>query len=514
MARRKLNNDKQLAFVPGQPPVSRPKSLASNRSSYFGDSGKPMLSSGNPLLRAGQQLAKDNPELTGRLIQQGVQVVTDTISGVARKFTGDATMSGSHSSGYALSKAPNPSPIQLDSGIRPNTFTSDYMDAKENECSPLHMTSVLMYIPDYATSVLNDWWVKVKAFDFQTKVQDEAGYNIRIDTDFTASKILTALNTSLLALQTYLYYKSIISYCSDGLNTNEGMRYLRNQITPQMMGDLDLLGQALEPIPFPPRMLQMVRYFTGNFFSGPTQGSPIIKIYPAKPSTTGIDTAEIAAATTALTTDANKAVYSLLRRVVPGWVLGVIQDVETNPVYDTNFLTIFANLPFKYYSSTSVNTNFPVVTSDSDTIAYNSYTNALDGAAYALTGMYSTPNAGWFPGLVLVPSGVGTTQGNTRRSFYSVSGVKQMYSVGSYPFLSRSRCETAVINDANSAVLTCHLSGTDRCKSVTILTVSETATQVLDWMLSTDTIKTSTRKAGDKRSGFNTYSASSAKRRK
>lgn len=491
-------------FVPALPPAQPGKS------STKGTSSRPNV--GQTSSRSSSFINNNSPELKMSFKQQAGKVPS-MVANVAAAYSNlppdakakiqeaatsfvksktPSTPSGggsdAHSSGYALSQAPNPAETRLDSGIQPNTYTSDYIDAKEGVCSPLHMTCAKVRIPSSASSRLFDYFNKVLAFDIQTAAQSNVSFNLNITTDFTVANLLTAFNALLDGLQIYYYFASIITYHNDPSNNNEGMLYLRSQITPQMMEDLTRLARRLSNTPCPPKMLELVRYLNTNYYSSVNQGSPMIKISPLPAYATMMNgSADITAALTELSSTANNQVYTLMRRAVPHWTIGTLYDVPIQSSYDSNFLTIFANLPASYYNAGVF--NFQTVANSDTTIAYNSYTNTLDGLAFSLCTVYDTAAAGWNPALITLPSNSGPTNGNTRKSYYEVSGVKGFYPVTGSPFLLRARQETYTLNDASSAIVSGHLLGADRCLNVNANSLTETSMKSLDYLFSLNTIK-------------------------
>lgn len=513
--------ERKLFFAHAVPPVSpNTFDFAVNRQPLPGqEKGFTLLNNPGvtPLGKAGKvfQMAKEvYDRLPPETKSQLKQVINKQGNKVKDKFKfpgGNAKMEKKHSSGYALSKAPNPIETKLDTGIIPNAYTSDYLDAETNFCSPLHISGARISIPTIATSSLNMYFNKVIAFDLQTKAQANIGFNLNVNTDFTATKILNALNAIIEALSIYCYYMSIVSYHSDPSNKNEGMIFLRSDITSQMLEDLSVLGRRLADTPCPPNLVEFIRYFFGNYFTGNNQGSPMIKFVPFEPSQNMTGSAYITQAYDELALADNNQVYTLLRRSVPQWKIGPIKDVFPTPCYDENFKTIFSNMPFCYMTGSTGNRR-PHAATTTETIAYNSFSNSLDGAAYACMSIYVTGSSSedsWFPGLVKPAyNPTSTVFGNSRMSYYINSGTKGFYSPSLFKFLSRSRCETYYIDDANStAIGNVHLFGSDRVKGVCQDTITETAYNVLDYLMSLDTIKTSMK------SGFNPSTNKSRTRR-
>lgn len=426
-------------------------------------------------------------------VRQGIDALqtkaTNTITKMITPETPAGSGPASASSGFTLSRAPNPKITSLDSGVKPNTYTSDYLDAKENDCSPLHVSCGRIQIPTAAGSRLNDYFMKVTSFDLQTQAQENVSFNLFTGTTLSAANILTAFNSLLNALQVYYYYASIMTYHNNVSNNNEGMLFLRAQITPAMQESLIMLGRRLANTPCPPKMLELVRYMSANYYSSENQGSPMIKISPL-PSyatlTNGVS--DIDAATALLQVTASNEVYTLLRRAVPAWKINILYDVDIAPVYDSNFKSIFANLPFSYHDGTGV-VSVPTVANKDTAISYNSFTNALDGVAFSLCSAYDTSSTSWVPGLISLPSNTGTTNGNTRKSYYEVSGVKGFYNVKSYPFLLRSRQESYTLNEAGLLPVSQHLFGADKCLNVNGNSITETSLNAIDYLMSLGSIK-------------------------
>lgn len=427
---------------------------------------------------------------------------------IPRVFNSPTIRSNGSNSGemsYGLSNAPIPKPVSLNSGIIPNTYTSDYLTAEEGSCSPLHVSACNISIPLAASNRIFDYFNKIIAFDIQTRAQSNVGFDLKVDTDFTPDKILVAMNSLINALQVYYYFTSIISYHSDSRNKNEGMIYLRSGITPAILDDVYRLGRRLEDTPCPPNLLEWIRFLSANYYSGSNQGSAMIKIVPnVQTVLASTDQFLAAEALSALSTSANNQVYTLLRRAVPQWRINKLYDVDPLPYYNANFLTIFANLPAVTERDGDI-TFIPTVAYTDTVISFNSFTNMLDGAAMACTSVYYDNNSDWEGGLVRPPADTldNILYNDTRLSFYSVSNVKQFYKTNAYPFLIRSRLESYIANDTNTSVLTPHLYGTDKCLNVNSLTLNQTSLNTLDFLMSLDTIKNPNQSGFSKKANIN-----------
>lgn len=384
---------------------------------------------------------------------------------------------------YALSSAPNPKPISLNSGIKPNTYVNDYMTPVEGACSPLHIACASLYIPTNANNPLSKYFTDTICFDLQTKAQEMVGFSVDITSTLSTTNLVGAYNAVITALQCYFYYSSVLSYESDSKNKNSGMIALRARIDPAILSDIRQLGKRLEDTPCPPRIVEWVRYMSGTYLSGNTQGAPILKIAPYWSYFTGTPATEAASALAILNN--YNATFALLRRCIPSWRIGKLYDIPSSPIFDTNFLSVFANLP-SMNRVTGANVNTMVAANSTTVIPYNTFSNKLDGLAFSMSGYYDTALATQIPGLVQAPV-TGPTNNDTRWSYYKVSGILGFSTVSTVPFLAYSRQETTMTVGVVTTSL--HLSGTDKCQNVTGQALLQSAQSTLDFLFNTDAIK-------------------------
>lgn len=421
-----------------------------------------------------------------------VRVVIDRVANRGSNNGGGKNSGRKHSSGYSLSPAPNPKITSLDTGITPNAYTNDELKAKENHCAPLHMTKSVFNI---LGGEISTYFKNIIAFDLQTKAQANIGFNLKVETDFSADKIYVAVNDLIYALQVYFYATSIISYHSDPTNKNEGMIYLRKQMGPETIEKILQLNRRLSDTPCPPRLLEFIRYMCNTYYTGDNQGSPLVKIAPVYDFTNAALLSAINDSISRLANAQNSVIYTLLRRAIPQWRPAVLYDVEPIPTYDSNFLTIFANLPFVAHDGTTFK-NFPSAATFTEDISYNSYTNELDGAAYAMTSILVDGSGDFFPGFYNPPSTTLTSEKSSRYSFYKIGSTIGFYVATNNSFLSRSRPETYQTSDNGVTLDSLHLAGTDKCIGVSANTITDTAKLVLDHLMSADTIKSESRNSG------------------
>jgi len=447
----------------------------------------------NPWVELGNQVQKRLPPAAQVAVELYKTMPVEYRDQALRVFTGlkdriNILPDGSGSSGssdsnvmnssYGLSKAPNPKPVYLNSGIVPNTYSNDYMAPKVDMCSPMHMSMVSLQIPTDSLQSLYGYFLNTVAFDIQTRAQANVGFSLDITSTLTSANLLTAMNAGIKALQVYYYYASILSYESDPRNKNTAMIKLRSLCSPQLISDLTQLGRRLEDTPMPPRVVQWIRYMNMNFLSGDTQGSPILKLGLGSSYVLSTNDSSTYPAQALATLTASNTIFALIRRAIPQWRIGTLYDVPITPVYDKNFLTIFANAPWNYKNTTPTYFYGPSVSTDTQTINYNSYNNKLDGAAYAMCSAYK--GSLWYPGIM---QAVLTDPYSNRMSFYNNGSTDTWLNSSDYTFLSRSRQESYAIRDVNTgAPYTLHLSGADMCQGVSISSMTQTGQNFLDFI--------------------------------
>lgn len=437
------------------------------------------------------------PAIQDAIITKGANVVND---GINKIRTGKSPLAKSNEPNptivfpqkqvegnfsYALSGAPSPKSISLNSGVKPDTFVSDYMYPIENVCSPLHVSNVYLGIPTAVTHPIYIYFINNVAFNIQAKAQQASTFllDVTTSTAFTAANILAAINDGIYALQVYFFYSSILSYDSDSKNKNSGMDAIRSLIDAQTLSDYYQLGKRLEDTPLPPKLVEWVRYMSGNYKSGNNAGAPMIKICFFASALTGARPSPTwpAAALTNLNRNNNLGVWTLMRKAFPNWRIGKLADIPVKPLYDKQFLTIFANLVNTQRSSGANVTN-NVVANVNTSFQYNSFTNYLDGLAFAMTNC--TDGTLNYPGLC-GPTTVNASFPDNRYSYYKVGSTVDFYPVYAYPFLGVSRQETST--QLLTTAYAPHLYGTDRCQNVTGAALCNTAQEVIDFMFETQT---------------------------
>lgn len=399
---------------------------------------------------------------------------------------------GSKPNRFIVSHNPKPASISIGSNVNPQFYNVDYMDPIDGFCSPLHLSTCYMQIPGTAAQDLYEYFTKNIAFDIQVKAQNNVGFNLNITNVFTAENLLKCINVTLKALQFYYYYTSVMTYHSDFTNKNSGMIHIHNNITIQDKSDLTVLARRLKDTPFPPNLMKLVRYMAGNFYSGMHNGSTMYKIVPGTITKDGVfNGSQLNNVYTELCDPTLSECFSLIRRAIPQWRIGDLADVPTSPLYDSDFLTIFANLPFQTVTSTGAIEDFPELASETTDLQYNCFSDNLDGVAYSLTSPYITSIGAYVPNLIYPLASINATGNLDTRVSFSTDGVDQSFiNSRSAQFLCTSRAETYISSATGATAVPTvrHLPGASRCSGVNANTILDTSRDTLDWLMSLPSI--------------------------
>lgn len=374
--------------------------------------------------------------------------------------------------------------------IRPNCYVPLYKSASTAYTSPLHFTGISIKIPQnsyYLASFFNN----VLSYAFTNQVQASVSFSVNTSL-LTGSNLSAAMNAIIYALQVYYYFDSIEMYYSNPQQRNDGVSWLRAQMTPTDYNNLYILRRTLLSTPIPPRLLQVIFYLSQTFQSSSMADAPLIKFIPVGITSSGYaSTTEITTAYTNL--QSYQATYALISRAAPHWLVSGLPHSEIAPICDPQFHTMWCNSPY-YVSNTGTPTISqlgPSASTNDGTVAYNSFTNTLDGGIYAFMGILNSTDTIWSPSLSTPFS---STVGNWTTNRWSYDGTKMVPSASNQIFVMQ-RNETYSIWPSFTApisfgpVVTTHQFGTERVYGVTGNTVTQSSYEMLEFMLSLDTFK-------------------------
>lgn len=387
----------------------------------------------------------------------------------------------------------NPSPVRMDidTGIKPDTYVSDWNSGAAT-WSPLHLTCALMQIPDSGDKV-SSFFDKIITFILANSIQGSVPFLADpTGTILTKSNLRTCLNLVMEALQIYYFYNSILTYTESPANRNDGMFYLRSKITQTDLNNLLSLKRILQGTPIPPNLNDICFWLNQTFSqSEDTPNSALIKVSPVGVTSDTIipDSSRLSVLITDLSSATNRSTFTLISRACPTWMYSEIPDVCEVPVYDPNFKTMWSNLPSMTYNMSTYYYR-PSVTSNDGVIQYTTCTNNLDGGVFALTGAYNSVDSKWYPSLMTPLPTTKTSDGyiSNRWSYYSSSLINP-YQASGGPGLAISRGETVTLNSNITGIAFSTLPhGNQLCEGVSVNTITQSAYQMLEWMLSLNTI--------------------------
>lgn len=391
-----------------------------------------------------------------------------------------------------------PIEVNLDTGITPNTYSPLYHKSTYSYSSPLHLTYAKFQIPTDLNTDVAVYFNSIISYLFTNSVQNAVSYSV--NTSLLATTTLTGMLGALCnAIQVYYWYDSILMYTNNPLNKNEGMLALRQQISATDVNALSNLRRVLAGTPVPPNLFNLIYYLMQTYQTSDLPGSSLIKICPIPNSTSNKYPDSSIIQTTLSSLLSYEDSFSLLSRACPEWVLGELPGSSVIPLHDEQFTTIWINLPYYHYKKASGVQTYsfvgPAVVNTTQSSPYNSYSNTLDGAAYALFGLWNSTNSKWYPSFIIPITN--NYQAYSDANNYTLTNRMSYYvsdSNGSNPGLydaygSRELClmrdETwqicsEFVTQSPQAALNF---GSQICLNVSASTVSDTALKLSDWLI-------------------------------
>lgn len=307
-----------------------------------------------------------------------------------------------------LATDPEPYTFELNTGIRAPVYAPLYQNSSLNGNISMRLAAFGIAFTSDAFQV-SSFVQTVITTVFYNAIQRAVSFSI--GTTITSSSLINWMNSLIPALNAYFWVKSILAYTSTPGNKNDAMISLRSTISASDLNYLYELERLLLGIPIPPNLVNYLWWMNGNYVDGQLPNSTICKMLTNTSSTLSYSTSTnllsntINWSTLISSLQTNAPVSVLVARAVPDWVKGVLPQYPSAPVYDSNWLTVFANIPV-YCKNLSQTTalNLPYINSPTTSWSYNSYTNTLDGAALAVSTVYDVTNSKWLPNIASVGS--------------------------------------------------------------------------------------------------------------
>jgi len=407
-------------------------------------------------------------------------------------FPGNTVGDGYHT--HSHFEAGVPMAISWNTPFDPKCYTSRYRYTSDHNQITLHVTGGKLVFPTTPTTDLVPSFLLGATFT-EMFYRLQRAINFTMPSTITPSRLQSAMNSLANALQVYYHYSSVLQMGSSGFQT-DAIEYDRSNYTPTDDNNLKILKRELCFMPIPPNLRQTCAFLMAHYATAQFPGSPYIKISPVPFATTlngitasakdqfiGFDSSYIPAATTDLNT--YNDVWNILAKACPSWI-GDVGNMPILPEYSPQFSTIWANLPFIVIDTTSgtgYSTRGPAVANSTTEIPYSCWTADLDGAAYAFSAVYNNTSGTWTPSLIQPVSSAssGAVVTSNRFTFNGSNyGFVNTGAGAAYAFAT-NRPESSTFNAVGSDIY--QKTGTSVRLNVTGNTISNTAIDVLDWLL-------------------------------
>lgn len=423
--------------------------------------------------------------------------ITDGGGTPAIKFKKDQNLDGINSA-FRLDYSTRPIEVEISTPVVNHAYTDTYETTLNQIPTPnrelfnaLHLNQCRLAFPDSETvgyTFMNKYLSPV----FVSRLQRQINFGIDI-TKFTGTNFIKPMDTVMKALQIYLFFDSIISFTNNPLNRSFAMNELRRNISGEALTKLNSLRFILAGLPIPPNVRQYVYWFMQTYRYSELPGSALIKHCPVNIllSNANIyycDTSDIDLVIDEL--NSYIPFYSLLGRACPNWITGNIDSCNEVALHDPNFTTLFANAPTYYYNDTTKQVAFPY----DNQVCFASATDNLDGSIISLGATWNTTDKRFSPSVYRVNSSQWSNNFYNKWSF--ITNLRSL--VPSYTDFTRAMCrgDVYVVNlwdntsttnpfGTNLAVVP---PGFQPVTGINTASISSSANQFLEWLLSLDTL--------------------------
>lgn len=284
---------------------------------------------------------------------------------------------------------PDPVDIKFSTNIVPNCYGDWFYDSTD-EFSCLNLSNCYLKIESAnANSPVYNYFNRVVYPTMLTALQQAISFSI--PTFFTAEALIAYYDNVLYALQIYYQYDSILAYFTNPENRNDGVTFLKDNITAEAFNQLNELKRALNGYAIPPNLINFVWFFSQFYTASDNRGCTLNKFIPGSMSTSASkifpNNTEINAAISRLRD--SEQTSSIIARACPKWLYQDLPGSSTVPLHSEGWLTVWSNSPTSFQSATvTTAVKMPNVVGVDTDFVYASFTNTLDGALYALTGVY------------------------------------------------------------------------------------------------------------------------------
>lgn len=297
-----------------------------------------------------------------------------------------------------------PGEVVLNIGIDNKFQVRYYKEYQANSYSPTHLTCAIFQLPD--ETVNNGLLSRFLQNSVYLRVVERLGrsFNNNLDVSlFSNANLRTYFNTVMLAMQYYYWYESLYAYAMNRVGTNDGLMYLRRNISASDVNDLMILRAMIASLPIPPNMNLLMNWLGQNWQCASLGDSPVIKICPFPIDNTGMPVVgtKIQDMITTLSTTSFRSMTAIMVKAFDEWYLKDLFPSSTILEHNADFTTLWSNLPCKVVSTTApiINTKQPGGNTSDSVLSYQTFSDELDGAIMGMFTSWDVSSSQWMPGL-------------------------------------------------------------------------------------------------------------------
>jgi len=397
---------------------------------------------------------------------------------------------GSSAVNYSrLSAEPEPTEISFSTGIKPNCYVPEVNTYESNYNFPIHVNICTFSFPTASSaSDAGTFFQNSVMYDLKNAISKNLTFSPP-SALVTYSNLENAIDALCYALQVYYSITALLVYGNTPMNKHDGLLWLRDQIPGSITDSYYQLRRMLMSTPIPRNLNDTIFWLSQVYLSGETPSASVILTVPyGFPNGVPTFTNEINSAVSGLLSYTDT--YSLIGRAIPQWYATELKTGSPNFKYDGEYCTAWVNMPYWVTSTgTYVYNNLgPTITSSSSRIYYNSYVENLDGGVFALTSAWDSTNSIYSPSL-LVPVRTQVSANNlTNRLSWAGRSVGMIASdTNDSSAFGRDDTYTNSFRFLTAANISVTM-GSQRVWGVNVATITNCCFQMMDWLMSWDTV--------------------------
>jgi len=228
----------------------------------------------------------------------------------------------------------------------------------------------------------------------------EAQRRVSFATEFTYKEMQNYLTVQSKSTNAYYSYWSFVQFVQDFHNRNDGMEFVRQNMSAEEFNLMDVFSMQVKGTPKPQNLSDFCYMLNANYRFEELPKSTIIKFTnadfdPGQARTLNFGIKGLLYGSSindpaCLTSDAFKATCRKLIRTIPAWDRSTMGMYDSNTYHSRNFNTLYLNTP-NIVNIGNGNTGLYITptTTEGKDIKYYSNTNDLDGLTTALSTIWT-----------------------------------------------------------------------------------------------------------------------------